>query len=189
MKKVDQGARDWRMGAALVAATSSIAQRPTRRRGSRRSLTSQRSDEQRAIAAEFASHPACSTRSPPTCTIPALAQALLVHERYVSTASTLPPRHRLLLGASHQLGSRDRTISGRTAPRPRGAPDSLTRSSRASPSGRNVAGWDPFEATLLRAADELHVDSFISDSTWRAALGDATTRNQMIDTRRHRRRV
>ncbi|MHB1787405.1 MAG: carboxymuconolactone decarboxylase family protein, partial [Acidimicrobiales bacterium] len=28
------------------------------------------------------------------------------------------------------------------------------------------AGWEPFDATLLRAADELHADNCISDSTW-----------------------
>jgi alkylhydroperoxidase family enzyme len=32
--------------------------------------------------------------------------------------------------------------------------------------GPNAEGWSSFESTLLRAADELYVDSFISDSTW-----------------------
>ena len=34
--------------------------------------------------------------------------------------------------------------------------------------GPDVPGWDPFEATLLRAADELHRDSRIGDATWKA---------------------
>ena len=34
--------------------------------------------------------------------------------------------------------------------------------------GPDAAGWDPFEATLVRAADELHRDAFVSDSTWEA---------------------
>jgi hypothetical protein len=34
--------------------------------------------------------------------------------------------------------------------------------------GPDAPGWDPFDATLLRAADELYRDSFISDRTWNA---------------------
>jgi alkylhydroperoxidase family enzyme len=34
--------------------------------------------------------------------------------------------------------------------------------------GPDAPGWDPFEATLLRAADELYRDSFVSDRTWNA---------------------
>lgn len=33
--------------------------------------------------------------------------------------------------------------------------------------GPDAPGWDPFDATLLRTADELHDDSSISDETWR----------------------
>ena len=34
--------------------------------------------------------------------------------------------------------------------------------------GPDAAGWDPFEAALVRAADELHRDAIISDATWKA---------------------
>ncbi len=37
--------------------------------------------------------------------------------------------------------------------------------------GPDADGWSPFEATLCRAADELHDDGCITDSTW-----DAMTR-------------
>jgi alkylhydroperoxidase family enzyme len=33
--------------------------------------------------------------------------------------------------------------------------------------GPGAAGWDPFEAALVRAADELHRDAIISDATWK----------------------
>jgi alkylhydroperoxidase family enzyme len=33
-------------------------------------------------------------------------------------------------------------------------------------SGAEAEGWDGFDAALLRAADELHADSRISDGTW-----------------------
>ncbi len=32
--------------------------------------------------------------------------------------------------------------------------------------GPDVPGWDAFDATLLRAADELHDDACLSDETW-----------------------
>ena len=34
--------------------------------------------------------------------------------------------------------------------------------------GPDAPGWDPFEATLCRAADEIHDDGCIGDSTWDA---------------------
>jgi len=38
-------------------------------------------------------------------------------------------------------------------------------------SGPEASGIDPFDATLLRAADELHDDNCISDATWTALAG------------------
>ncbi len=32
--------------------------------------------------------------------------------------------------------------------------------------GPGATGWDDFDATLLRAADELHTSRFVSDATW-----------------------
>jgi hypothetical protein len=34
--------------------------------------------------------------------------------------------------------------------------------------GPEADGWDPFEAMLCRAADELHAEHTVSDDTWRA---------------------
>jgi alkylhydroperoxidase family enzyme len=34
--------------------------------------------------------------------------------------------------------------------------------------GPDAAGWTPFEAVLLRAADEMHTSRFISEPTWKA---------------------
>ena len=46
--------------------------------------------------------------------------------------------------------------------------------------GPEVEGWVPFDAALLRAADELHNDAFISDATW-AALSEWFDTQQLID--------
>ena len=42
------------------------------------------------------------------------------------------------------------------------------------------AGWDPFDATLLRAADELHAEALITDDTW-AALAARYNDEQLIE--------
>lgn len=46
--------------------------------------------------------------------------------------------------------------------------------------GPDAAGWSEFDSALLRAADELHHDSFISDETW-TALSTQYDDQQMMD--------
>jgi 4-carboxymuconolactone decarboxylase len=46
--------------------------------------------------------------------------------------------------------------------------------------GPDAADWDPFEATLLRAADELHDGASITDTTW-ATLAGRYDERQLIE--------
>jgi alkylhydroperoxidase family enzyme len=46
--------------------------------------------------------------------------------------------------------------------------------------GADAAGWNAADAALIRAADELHNNSFISDSTWQT-LSNAWSTQQLID--------
>ncbi len=46
--------------------------------------------------------------------------------------------------------------------------------------GADADGWDEFDATLIRAADELHNDAFITDQTWNA-LAERYSTKQLID--------
>ena len=46
--------------------------------------------------------------------------------------------------------------------------------------GPDAPGWAPFDATLLRAADELHKDAFVSDATW-GALANRYNTQQLMD--------
>lgn len=46
--------------------------------------------------------------------------------------------------------------------------------------GPDAAGWDPFDAALLRATDELHADAFIGDETW-GILAERYDNRQMMD--------
>jgi len=47
--------------------------------------------------------------------------------------------------------------------------------------GPDAQLWAPFDATLLRAADELHDDSSLSDATWQA-LSERYNEQQLLDT-------
>ena len=46
--------------------------------------------------------------------------------------------------------------------------------------GPDAPGWDPFEATLMRAADELHGDQSLSDATF-AALAERYDEQHLLD--------
>ena len=47
-------------------------------------------------------------------------------------------------------------------------------------SGPDAPGWDPFDATLMKAADELHADARIADDTW-AKLAARYDEKQLIE--------
>ncbi|MHA2039276.1 MAG: carboxymuconolactone decarboxylase family protein [Promethearchaeota archaeon] len=46
--------------------------------------------------------------------------------------------------------------------------------------GPDAEGWSSFESTLIRAADELYIDSFINDSTWEELAKKYNTQ-QLLD--------
>ena len=137
-----------------------------------------RSAEQQSIAAQFASAGMANAVAT-YLHYPALAQRLMAHERYLSTQSTLPPRHREVLALRTAWLTQSPYLWAHRAVAARHtglSADEVTRVAR----GADAPGWEAFEASLLRAADELHEDSFISDSSW-AALTARYDTNQMID--------
>lgn len=93
--------------------------------------------------------------------------------------STLPPRERELLilrigwlcQAEYEWGQH--VIFGKGA----GLTDEEIARIKEGPDAK---GWAPFDAALLRAADELHADAFISDATW-AALSERYSTKQLMD--------
>jgi len=167
-------------GASLVLTTSLILQLPSRAAGPRIPpvAEAQRTSEQQSIAARFA-----STDMPNAVATylnhPALADHILPYEHYVWNDSTLPSRHRAILGMRTAWLTRSDYIWAHRAgaARQTGLTDEALRRIAQGP---EASGWDGFEATLLRAADELHVDSFVSDATWRALSARYDT-NQVID--------
>lgn len=109
---------------------------------------------------------------------PALLKRWLVFGNHILAKSTLPPRERELVilrvgwlcQAGYEWGQhvaigRECGLSDEEIERIADGPD--------------APGWSDLESTLLRAADELHDDAFVSDETWRALAGHYTVEQCM----------
>ncbi len=110
---------------------------------------------------------------------PGLLRRWLVFGNHVLSKSTLPARERelaiLRMGwlcrAEYEWGHHVAIgkQAGLTA-------DEVKRITQ----GSDVHGWDPLDKAVLRAVDELHADTFISDSTWKALQARYSTQ-QLLD--------
>lgn len=166
--------------ASIVLVATLIAQAPSRAAGARIAPVpeGQRNAEQKALAERFASS-SIPNAVATYLNHPLLAEHILPFEHYVSSDSGLPARDRSLLILrtawltrseylwAHRVG--DGRQAGLTT-------DELRRIAEGPGAGR----WDAFDVALLRAADELHVDSFISDATWQMLSTHYNT-NQLVD--------
>jgi 4-carboxymuconolactone decarboxylase len=110
---------------------------------------------------------------------PKLLKRWGVFGTHVLYKSTLPPRERELLilrtgwlcRSEYEWGQHVIIAKGV------GVTDEEIERVKAGP---GAPGWSPLDEALLRAADELHFDSFISDTTWEA-LTERFETQQMID--------
>lgn len=94
-------------------------------------------------------------------------------------AGKLPARDRelLVLRTGWRCGSEYEWAQHVLVGRQAGLTDDEIARVAAGPDGE---GWDPFDALLLRAADELHDDHCLTDATW-AALAERYDDRQMVE--------
>lgn len=98
---------------------------------------------------------------------PKLFKRWLVFSNHILFKSSLPPRDReililrtaLLCGSEYEWGQHVRI--GKAL----GLSDDVFCQISDGP---DASGWDAFDAVLVRAVDELHLDTIISDATWKA---------------------
>jgi len=110
---------------------------------------------------------------------PKLLKRWLVFGNYILNKSTLPPRERELLilrigwlcQAEYEWGQH--AVIGKRAGL---SNEEIERIKR----GPDAPGWSDFDATLLRAADELHAQAMISDKVWNALAASYNTQ-QLLD--------
>ncbi len=97
--------------------------------------------------------------------LPPLADAVTPYTIYLSEGSTLPPRHRALLALRAAWLCRNQVVWSDHAVRAR-ADGMSARDLHRIAEGPEAPGWDRFEATVLRLADELFRNSSVSQATW-----------------------
>src|SRR4030095_7903662 len=135
-------------------------------------------DAQRAIVARFGPAGRATNALRIYLHHPVLADNILPFEQYISNESSLPLRHRELLILRTAWLCRSEYIWAQHAVSARKA--GITSSELTHIAlGPEAYAWDLFEAALLRAADELYVDSFVSDRTWSALSAKYDTHQAM----------
>ena len=110
---------------------------------------------------------------------PALYRPRAVQSAYIRTGATLTGRARelLILRIGWLCGSEYEWAQHVRVARREGLSDEEIRRVAVGP---DAPDWEPFEATLLRAADELHAEDTVSEPTWQA-LAERYGTAELID--------
>jgi alkylhydroperoxidase family enzyme len=109
---------------------------------------------------------------------PGLMKRWLVFGNHVLAKSTLPPRERELVilrvgwlcRAGYEWGQH--VLIGRNSGLSDEEIDRIA-------DGPEAEGWSAGDRSLIRAADELHADAFISDATWQALAESLSVKQRM----------
>ena len=109
---------------------------------------------------------------------PKLNEARTPRAGFVNRLSPLVPRHREMLILRMGWDCRSEYEWAQHVGRVGRARDYGLDPARIA-QGPNWSGWDPFEATLLKAADELYRDAAVSDATWKALAARFDTASLM----------
>jgi alkylhydroperoxidase family enzyme len=135
--------------------------------------------EHRALVEKFARYGAPDNAFKTFLHVPAMVDGVMPYTIYLSLDTGLMPRHRelLILRAAWLCGND--ALWSRHAARARAAGMTAAELRRVA-QGPSAAGWDPFEATLLKMADELYRNSSVSDATW-ATLGNQYTLTRLVE--------
>ena len=147
-------------------------------------------DEQRALTATYSGAFGAGADFRTLLIHPELAKGVLPFANYILSESTLTPRHRDLLvvrtawltRSPYLWSKHQRGVFAAPVVTPIAGPpiDPFAREALGKLAGGPSAGFSDFEMTLLRAADELHQYSFITNETW-AALSQRYGVHELMD--------
>ena len=136
-------------------------------------------DQHRALVAEYAPDGRVGNGLATLLHVPELVEAIMPFVRFLGQESSLEPRHRALLGLRTAWVTQNQYVWARLATVGREA--GLTGDElRRIANGPDADGWNDFEATLLRLADELYRNSSVTDATW-TTLGIRYNLLQMVE--------
>lgn len=135
--------------------------------------------EHRRLAERYAGDGRADNQLHTLLNVPAIVEGLLPVTVYLSAESTLPARHRalLILRAAWLCGSQPLWATYAARARDGGLTGAELRRIAQGP---DADGWDPFERTLLQMADQLYLNSSVTDATWRALSAEYGEHN-LID--------
>lgn len=102
--------------------------------------------------------------------LPETLDGVMPYTIYLSDETSLSPRHRELLILRTAWLCGNRPLWSAHAARARRAGMTATEIRRVA-EGPETPGWDSFDATLLRVADQLYRNSSVTDATWQALSG------------------
>ena len=122
---------------------------------------------QRGLAAKYGANGRADNALRTLLHSPDLVDGVMPYTNYLSDESTLSPRHRELLILRVAWLCANPSIWATHAARARSAGFTAAEIRRIA-QGPDASGWDPFEATLLRLADQLFRNSAVNEATWRA---------------------
>jgi 4-carboxymuconolactone decarboxylase len=124
-------------------------------------------DRQKELVAKYAIDGRADNGLRTLLHLPELVEGVMPYTRYLLEESSLSPRHRelLVLRAAWLGGSQPLWATHAARAKKAG----LTANEiRRIAQGPDTSGWDPFEATLLRLADQLFRNSSVTGATWQA---------------------
>lgn len=97
--------------------------------------------------------------------VPDMVEAIYPFTKYTMEQSTLEPRHRFVLALRAAWLTASPSLWGAFAQRA-GTAGLAPADVRRVAEGPGAPGWSPFEAALLRTADELFRNSSVTSKTW-----------------------
>ena len=143
-------------------------------------------DAHRQLVEKFAGYGKPDNAFKTFLNVPEMVDGVMPYTIYLSMDTSLMPRHReiLILRAAWLCGNE--ALWAQHAPRARDAGMNNTEIHRIA-EGASAAGWDPFEATLLRMADELYRNSSVTDATWKTLTATYDMQHMMeaVETFNH----
>ncbi len=111
--------------------------------------------------------------------VPELVDAVMPFRVYITRETTIPARHRELLILRTAWLTQNHHLWADHAPTARLVGLTADDVSRIA-EGPGAPGWSPFEAALLRLADELYRNSSVRDAVW-AALDERYDLLELVD--------
>lgn len=143
-------------------------------------------DAHRQLVEKYARYGAPDNAFKTFLRVPEMVDGVMPYTIYLESETSLAPRQReiLILRAAWLCGNE--AIWARHAARAREAGMNNSEIHRIA-EGPSAAGWEPFEAMLLRMADELYRNSSVTDATFKAvsATYDMQHAMEAVETFNH----